>query len=101
MYCLNDEHPEYEYTLYVCVSGACPYFAGKKPFKEKEIPAWIKYIEKHHHNKYDPVFYIDNDFYKNGYNGKGGTYYKFMRRRVNDWEDFTKDEIFIPYMRAL
>mgnify|MGYP006898654553 CR=1 FL=1 len=44
-----------------------------------------KEIEKKH-NRYHQRFYIDNEFYHNEYKRGEGVYYRFMKRKVNDWE---------------
>lgn len=87
MYFLNDIHPKYEYALYVCVNGACPYI--KCQFNNiQQVFQCVDSLEKKH-NRYHQVFYIDNDFYINKYTSSmNGTYYKFLRRNVYDWEEF-------------
>lgn len=103
MYLLNDKHDEYEYALYICVEGACPYISPDSPFKEHKIKEWIKYIEKKHKNPYNANYYIDNDFYHNEQKIAHGTYYKFLRRKINDWKPFNTKEngVYIPYLKAL
>lgn len=88
MYYLNDKHPKYEYALYVRVGKACPYI--KRVFVSiDDVYRYIHEIEKRH-NHYSQSFYIDNDFYKNEYaNVNVDTYYKFLRRNVEDWQEFT------------
>ena len=93
MYYLNDKHPKYEYALYVRVNQAMPYIVNKFSSID-DVYRYIPEIEKRH-NHYGQIFYIDNDFYKNSYNiSAGGTYYKFLRRPVADWQEFSKNEIF-------
>lgn len=95
------EHPEYEYALYVQRENACPYIATIMDSMEK-VKLKIEQIKKTHCYRYNRIFYIDNDFYKNEYKlGMGGTYYKFVRRKVNDWEDFTLEEKELPYLRLV
>lgn len=108
MYYLNDKHEDYEYTLYVKVGDACPYFAGLRPMKSwREVKDTIKWIEKKHSKSYMGWYYIDNDFYDNPYPLLAtSTYYKILRRKVNDWKDFktkTKDNIIDiePYLKML
>lgn len=86
MYYLNDKHPQYEYCLYVKNGNACPYIA--RTFTDMfAIYQFIDEIEKKH-NRYNRVFYIDNEFYKNRYSlNIEGIYYKFLKRKVNDWEE--------------
>lgn len=86
MYYLNDKHSKYEYALYCRVGNACPYIA--RIFNSiDEVYRYANEIEKRH-NHYRQFFYIDNDFYNNNYNlNSNGTYYKFLRRPVSDWED--------------
>lgn len=92
MYYLNDKHPKFEYALYCRVGEACPYIVPRKFDDIDEILRYIEELEKRH-NRYNQIFYIDNDFYKNNYNSNcGGFYYKFLKRPVLDWEEFyTKD----------
>lgn len=94
MYYLNDQHPEYEYTLYVRVGTACPYLINHFNNFE-QVLAYISRIEKHHCYYWNREFYIDNDFYKNKQErSMTGTYYKFLRRKISDWCDFdTKEEL--------
>ena len=94
MYYLEQKHPEYEYTLYVQQASACPYTICVLNSFEQVLDK-IEHIEKQHCYYWNRDFYIDNDFYNNKQERTPtGTYYKFLRRKVNDWEDFTtKDEI--------
>ena len=93
MYYLNDRHPKYEYALYKCVDKALPYIA--RTFDSMaDVLRFVQELEKQH-NHYRQTFYIDNDFYQNSYNiGTSRIYYKFLRRPVSDWEEFTGVEIF-------
>lgn len=93
MYYLNDKHPQYEYALYKRIGQALPYI--ENTFNSiDDVYRYIEQIEKRH-NHYGQLFYIDNDFYKNSYNiSTGGTYYKFLRRPVSDWQEFSKNEAF-------
>lgn len=86
MYYLNDKHPQYEYCLYVRNCSACPYIA--RTFTDiYDVYRFVEEIEKKH-NRYNRVFYIDNDFYQNKYSPNvEGIYYKFLKRRINDWEE--------------
>ena len=89
MYCLNDKHDKYEYGLYIQVNNGLPYIINF-PVTDayKCISVRIQEIEKKH-NRYNQRFYIDNDFYNNKYTlDSGGTYYKFLRRIISDWEEF-------------
>ena len=90
MYFLNDVHPEYEYVVFCRVGNAQPYL--KTVFsKFSQVEQFIQGVEKWH-NRYNQIFYIDNDFYKNYYTKQiNGTYYKILRRKVNDWEEFSAD----------
>lgn len=95
MYYLNDKHPQYEYSLYTRVANACPYIQ-ELPYTNNfmDIYRKIESIEKRH-NHFSQIFYIDNDFYDNHYSiNLNGRYYKFLRRPVADWEEFTKEELF-------
>jgi hypothetical protein len=91
MYYLNDKHSEYEYVVYKRVGSARPYLA--RTFDSfDDVLRNVQEIEKRH-NHYRQVFYIDNDFYENQYNQNlNGTYYKFLRRPVFDWEEFDNNE---------
>ena len=84
----------YEYTLYVQVGTACPYTINIYDNFEKVLN-YIERIEKQHCYYWNREFYIDNDFYHNKYERTmTGTYYKFLRRQVGEWQDFsTKDEL--------
>lgn len=94
MYYLNDQHQDYEYCLYIQRGHACPYINQLYVRDLDGILREVTEIEKKH-NRYHQRFYIDNDFYKNAYSiGSGGTYYKFLRRRVADWEEFKRDEVY-------
>lgn len=94
MYYMNDDHVDYEYILYVKVGDATPYFAGLRPMKKwEEVEDTIKEIEKKHSKRYMGFYYIDNDFYDNPYPlTASSTYYKILRRKVNDWESFSTKE---------
>lgn len=94
MYYLEDDHPAFEYTLYIQVSNATPYIGIWKGDNLKDVYRKIGEIE-HKHNKYRQPFYIDNDFYKNEYsNVQNGVYYKFMCRKINDWKELkTKEKV--------
>lgn len=60
--------------------------------KLQQIYIKVQEIEKSHQRRNRP-FYIDNDFYENIYNrNENCVYYKFMKRRVNDWENLENDE---------
>lgn len=87
MYFLNDKHPQYEYVLYCCVSNATPYL--KHQFDNmRDVYQCVASLERWH-NRYHQIFYIDNDFYNNHYSSNmNGVYYKFLRRKVLDWEEF-------------
>lgn len=91
MYYLNDEHPEYEYALYCRVGSATPYIVRKFESME-DICRFIQDLEKRN-NRYHRIFYIDNDFYNNYYNiNENGIYYKFLRRKLEDWQEFTTND---------
>ena len=94
MYYLNDQHPRYECALYTRVGNAVPYITEKRYIINiTDILREIDSIERRH-NRYRQIFYIDNDFYENKYSiNQNGTYYKFLKRPVNDWEELdTKTE---------
>lgn len=106
MYYLNDQHEEYEYILYVKVEKATPYLL-QVYHNWFEVMQTIKRIEKKHSKAYMGFYYIDNDFYENPYPlTQATTYYRFLRRRVNDWETFsTKEKSKIidiqPYLKLM
>ena len=79
---------KYQYGLYTQVGNARPYINDLTFISNMyDLSRYIEEIEKRHHH-YRQMFYIDNDFYKNKYTLEcGGTYYKFLQRRVLDWEE--------------
>ena len=92
MYYLNDQHPEWEYVLYCRHENALPFFVRTFDSYE-DVCRFINELVKRH-NHYRQIFYIDNDFYKNQYSiNLNGTYYKFLRRPVADWQEFSKWEV--------
>jgi hypothetical protein len=95
MYYLEDTHPEYEYVLYVRQGQACPFLLNDhRPYTDLEqVIEKIHDIEKDHAKRVEKNFYIDNDFYDNKQILlSSGVYYKFLRRKVADWESFTTNE---------
>lgn len=92
MYFLNDKHPRYEYALYCRHGTACPFIV--RTFDDiYQVYRHIEELEKRH-NRFHQIFYIDNDFYKNHYSiNQNGTYYKFLRRPVSDWQEFEIGEV--------
>lgn len=90
MYFLNDKHSEYEYICYHKIKDGIPFLMNT--FNSlSDIKLYINEIEKRH-NRYGQIFYIDNDFYNNYYNFNcvgNCYYYKFLRRKVLDWEEFS------------
>lgn len=92
MYYLQDQHSQYEYALYTRVGIGTPYIMLLPYTDFSEIHIKVNDIERKHQRQ-GTVFFIDNDFYHNIYsNAIGGTYYKFLRRKVNDWECFETKE---------
>jgi hypothetical protein len=90
MYYLNDKHLKYEYDVYIQTNNGKPYILGRRFATIDDVYRYTKEIEKKH-NHYNQSFYIDNDFYKNEYDKKTvKVYYKFLRRKINDWEEFDK-----------
>jgi len=92
MYFLNDIHYKYEYGIYIRVGSATPFIKKMWFTNFDDVLNYVKEIEKKH-NRYNQIFYIDNEFYKNQYQQGIGTYYKFLRRPVNDWEEFSSETI--------
>lgn len=86
MYYLNDKHNKYDYAVYCRVSTASPYITAT--FKDrKQLDRFFKGIIRWH-NRYHQIFYIDSKDYKNEYSkNMNGTYYKILKRKVNDWEE--------------
>lgn len=84
----NDNNIKYQYGLYTQVGNAKPYINELRYANNmQDIYRCIEEIEKKH-NHYKQFFYIDNDFYKNKYSLEcGGTYYKFLKRRILEWTD--------------
>lgn len=92
MYYLEDHHSKYEYTFYKQVADAMPYIGIWKGTDMSDVYRQIAEIEKRHKRNHQR-FYIDNDFYNNVYkNGDYVYYYRFMRRKVNDWETIRENE---------
>ena len=91
MYYLNDKHSKYEYMLY-CQHGTGQPFIARTFNGFDEVKRYTEELEKKH-NHYHQNFYIDNDFYNNQYSiNQNGTYYKFLRRPVADWQEFDKND---------
>ena len=85
MYFLEDNHPKYEYCVYIKVRGGTPYLSWQGTTLT-DVYRHIKEIEKKH-NRYNQHYYIDNDFYINTYHNNDYVYYyRFMKRKVNDWQ---------------
>lgn len=93
MYLNKEAQPKYEYTLYVQVGTAHPYTINIYKDFNQVLDA-IEDIKNKHCYYWNREFYIDNDFYKNKFDrSMTGTYYKFLRREVKNWEEFnTKEE---------
>lgn len=90
---LEDKKIKYQYGLYTQVRAATPYITYMPYIQNiQDIFRYIEHIEtKHRH--YRQMFYIDNDFYKNKYTLEcGGTYYKFLKRRVLVWDTVSLHE---------
>lgn len=97
MYYLNDKHPKFEYCVYVRVGNACPYIMPRKFEDMQQVYRFISETEKNN-NRYNRIFYIDNSFYKNNYSrNMNGIYYKILRRKINDWEEFDDTEKFYDW----
>lgn len=86
MYYLEDKHPKFEYTCYIQVKSATPYINVWYATSMAEVYEFVREIEQRHNRTHTP-FYIDNDFYNNNYSlGSHNYYYRFMKRKVNDWK---------------
>ena len=95
MYYMEEKHPKYEYVLFVRQGQACPFLLNdNKPYTDMEqVIKKVHDIEKDHARRVEKNFYIDNDFYNNKQIlMSNGVYYKFLRRKVADWEDFKTNE---------
>ena len=94
MYFLEENHPKYEYTLYVQMKSGKPYIGVWRATELHDVFREVGEIEKKH-AKIQLPFYIDNDFYQNKFKDvQVGCYYKFMKRKVNDWETLeTKENV--------
>ena len=89
MYYLEDKHPDYEFTFYVQVKNATPYINVWHAHNMYEVYEYIREIEERHNRTKQP-FFIDNDFYDNKYkDGHYNYYYRFLQRKVNDWEQIS------------
>lgn len=90
----QDNKIKYQYGLYTQVGNATPYITELKGVENmQDVYRRIEEIEKRH-NHYRQIFYIDNDFYKNKFSGEcGGTYYRFLKRRVLGWEDVSEENL--------
>lgn len=88
-----DNKIKYQYGLLTQVGNAKPYVNDLTYVTDMQgIYRYIEEIEKRH-NHYRQLFYIDNDFYENKYTIQcGGTYYKFLKRRVLEWSDVSIED---------
>lgn len=74
----------YEYTFYIKHGKSCPFLQGSY-FSMEDVKRAIFEIEKKS-NRYNWIYYIDNEFYNNYYHSNiGGTYYKVLKRPVSNW----------------
>ena len=88
MYYLNDKHEKYQYCLFCKQGGGAPYTINTYDDLQQVFNT-ISHLEARH-NQYHHNFYIDNDFYENKMPlYENSFYYKFLRRPVADWEEFT------------
>jgi len=92
MYYLEDKHPEYEYAIYTRIKSGTP-FLNEFPscFNYFDIMRKIEEIKKRH-NRYNQLYYFDNDFIENDYNPnvRVDFYYRVLRRPVSDYKVLTK-----------
>jgi hypothetical protein len=88
LYYLNDKHPKYEYVLYIRHGKAEP-FLGKVFVSYYDIKKELEEIAKRH-DRFNQVYFIDEDFFENQYSKGEGTYYKILMREVKDWRTFKK-----------
>lgn len=99
MYYLEDKHPSYEFTCYVQVKSGSPYIGTWRGDNMLDVYRQIKEIEKRHGRRRQH-FYIDNDFYNNKYNNNDYVYYyRFMQRKVNDWETVSERKNLIKLVK--
>ena len=94
MYYLEDKHAQYEYALYVRIKEARPYLL------EWGFTDYYRFLNrlneiKKRHNRYNQVYYIDNDCVDNDYNSciRPEYYYKILRRPLNDYKVLTKADL--------
>lgn len=88
---LKKDHYEFEYALYIQYNTATPYINELRYVHDiNGIKREIDEIEKKA-RRMKKRFYIDNEFYNNQYSLEtGGIYYKFIRRKINDWVEFER-----------
>jgi hypothetical protein len=88
LYYLNDKHSKYEYVLYIRHGKAEP-FLGRIFTSYYDIKRELEEIARRH-DRFNQVYFIDEDFFKNQYSKGEGTYYKILMREVKDWKTFKK-----------
>lgn len=87
MYYLNDEHSEYEYTVYIRHGTGQPFLCGRIFTSYWNVCNYLRDIAKNH-DKYHRIYYIDDPFFNNEYEKNfEGSYYKILRRPVSDWKE--------------
>lgn len=89
-----DNEIKYQYGVYIQIGNAKPYVNELTHiWNMQDLYRYIEDIEKKHRH-YRQMFYIDNDFYENKYSLEcGGTYYRFLKRKVLSWEDVSERNV--------
>lgn len=97
MYYLEDKHPDYLYALYKRVNGATPYLdTFHYGCDYYNVMCYIENMKKKH-DRYNQIYYIDNDFINNYYNSqiRPDYYYKLLRCSLSDYKEVTKADLSI------
>lgn len=86
---------KYEYTIYIQIRNGTPFCSGIYS-NEKQVEEHLKSLIRRH-KQYKQIYYVDNKNYDNEYSkAQTGTYYKILRRPINDWQELTeKCNIFV------
>lgn len=81
---------KYEYTIYIQIKNGTPFCTGVLS-DEKQVEERLKGMIRRH-KQFRQIYYIDIKDYPNEYSpAQLGTYYKILRRPINDWEEITEN----------
>lgn len=84
MYYLEDQHEQFEYAIYIKIKQGTPFITGRYT-DEKQVAEHIRSMARRH-DQYHQPYYVDCESFDNTYPpGIPGTYYKVLKRAVNDW----------------